>query len=90
MPGLQMDMITEEQGPTTEMLGEQEPEGTESEESGKKSFREEKQGATTMANVTLVKIRTSRVHWTKLRRLFEVDRESPAIYEEIVKSSHIM
>ena len=27
-PGLQMDMITEEQGPTTEMLGEQEPEGT--------------------------------------------------------------
>ena len=86
-----MDMITEEQGPTTEMLGEQlqEPEDTESEESGKKGFREEKQGATTMANVTWLKIRTSCAHWTKLRRLFEDDRESPAISEEIVKSSHI-
>ena len=70
------------------MLGEQELEGTESEESAKKVSAKENRGVT-IANATLLKIKTSCAHRRKLRRLFEEDRESRAISEEIVKSPHI-
>ena len=70
------------------MFGEQEPEGTSPRNRAKKC-QERKPGETTIANATLLKIKTSCAHWRKLRRLFEEDRESPAISEEIVKSPHI-